>query len=238
VTNRFLVTWRHRATQRTHPVGQLIAELEEYTFSYLPHVERIAGFRPFVNFPDSTREYRSSRLFPFFSQRVMSPRRPDYQFYVAALGLSVDASPLEVLGRAGGQRKGDTVQVVLEPNIAADGTVDHTFLLSGARHAPGDAPGLIDQLNQGDVLIIRPDSANAVNPDARYICTTHGEPIGWVPDALLDTVKEVMTSDYRLTATRANGREWPSHVRVVVRLRGVVPPTFQPFTSLSSLARA
>lgn len=236
--NRFLVTWRNRATQRTHPVGLLTADHEDYRFSYLPGVEQIAGFRPFVNFPDPTREYRSPRLFPFFSQRVMNPRRPDYQSYVAALGLSTDASPLDILGRASGQRKGDTVQVLLEPRVRADGTIDHTFLLSGARHAPGDGPGLIDRLNQGDALTIRPQPANKVNPDAHLICTADGDPIGWVPDALLETVKEIMANDYRLTASQVNGREWPSHLRVVARLRGSVPPAFEPFKSLSSMACA
>lgn len=236
--SRFLVTWRNRATGRTHPVGLLTATSQDYRFSYLPDVEGLADFRPFVNFPDPIREYRSSRLFPFFSQRVMNPRRPDYQAYVAALGLPADASPLDVLGRTNGQRKGDTVQVILEPMIRADGSVEHAFLLSGARHAPGDAPALIDRLSPEEALTVRPQHDNNVNPDAHFICTEAGDPIGWVPDALLELVREVIASDFRLTATQVNDREWPSHMRVVVRLCGSVPPGFGPFRSLSSLACA
>jgi hypothetical protein len=236
--SRFLVTWRSRVTGRSHPVGFLTANSRDYRFSYLPDVADLEDFRPFVNFPDLSRPYQSSRLFPFFSQRVMNSRRPDYQAYVAALGLPADASPVDVLGRAGGQRKGDTVQVILEPTIGADGAVDHTFLLSGARHAPGDAPALIDRLREGEPLTIRPQGDNKVNPDAHLICTTHGDPLGWVPDALLATVQEIMANDYGLTVAQVNGPEWPSYLRVVLRLRGTVPPGFEPFTSLASWACA
>lgn len=236
--SRFLVTWRSRATERTHPVGLLVDSPHDFTFRYLANVQDIAEFRPFVNFPDPKREYRSSHLFPFFSQRVMNPRRPDYSAYIAALGLPEDASPVEVLGRASGQRKGDTVQVILEPSIRAGGAVDYTFLLSGARYAPGDAPAVIDTLRQGAALTIRPQLDNEVNPHAHLICTTGGDPIGWVPDALLHMVQEVVSSHFRLTAVQVNGRDWPSHLRVVVHLRGTLPPGFEPFRSLSSLACA
>lgn len=236
--DRFLVTWRSRASGRTHPVGLLRASGEDHAFSYLPEVAAIPDFRPFINFPEYTRVYHSARLFPFFSQRVMHQRRPDYLAYVAALGLPADSSPLQVLGRSNGQRKGDTVQVILEPAIDPDGGLDHAFLLSGARHAPGDAPGVIDHLPEGSALTIRSQSDNQVNPHAQLICTANGEPIGWVPDALLDTVQAVRTGDYQLVAMQVNGRQWPSHMRVVLRLRGSVPPAFQAFTSLSSLACA
>ena len=235
--SRFLVTWRSRDTGRTYPVGLLVVGSSDYRFSYLPGVASIEDFREFVNFPDFDRDYRASRLFPFFSQRVMDPRRPDYPAYVSALGLTVDASDLDVLARAGGQRKGDTVQVILEPTIGVGGAVDHYFLLSGARHAPGDAPALIDGLEQGAALTVRPQPENLVNPNAHLICTTLDQPLGWVPDALLDLAQEVIATDYRLTAAHVNGRQWPSHLRVVARLQGTVPPSFEPFRFLTSLTR-
>ena len=236
--SRFLVTWRSRTTERTTPVGVLISGGQDFLFSYLPTVAHLEDFRAFVNFPDLKREYRSSELFPFFSQRVMDRRRPDHQAYVAALGLPADASVIDVLGRASGQRKGDTVQVILEPTVEPDGSVHHAFLLSGTRYAPGDAPSVIDALQQGADLTFRPQPENLVNPDAQLICESHGQALGWVPDALLGFVQEVITNDYRLTATQVNGPEWPNHLRVVAQLRGSVPPGFVPFDSLISLAPA
>ena len=236
--NRFLVTWRSRVTQRTHPVGVLTAAPEDYRFEYLSDVGQIEDFRAFVNFPDLSREYRSNRLFPFFSQRVMDPRRSDYKAYIAALGLAENASQVDVLGRASGARKGDTVQVILEPRIAPDGGVDHTFLLSGVRHAPGNAPAAIDQLTSGARLTIREQPENRVNPQALLVCTTEDQVLGWVPDALLDFVHQVVSGHYQLTASRVNGSEWPSQLRVVVNLKGNVPTDFEPLEPLAPLARA
>jgi hypothetical protein len=233
--NRFLVTWRDRSVPRTYPVGVLLADEAGYGFTYLPAAESTPGFRPFVNFPDLGRRYRSSTLFPFFAQRVMDQRRPDHPAYLQALGLAPDAIETDVLGRANGQRKGDTVQVILEPHVDPNGDVDHVFLVSGVRHAPGNPESKAEHLGVGDGLTLRAEPNNPSNPSALLVCTPPGDPIGWSPDALLHLAHQVIKNSYRLNVVRVNGADWPSHLRVIVRLTGSVSPGFEPFPSLVTL---
>jgi len=227
---RFLVTWRNRSLGRTFDVGLLTAAADGFAYSYLPGTASVPGFRPFVNFPDLDRQYRSPRLFPFFSQRIMEPRRPDYLTYLQALALPADATSLDVLGRTNGQRKGDSVHVVREPDVADDGRVDHVFLVSGGRHAVVDGEGAWRTLSAADPLTTRPEPTNPANPEALQIwAPTVASPLGWVPDALIRFVGEVSASPHRLTVERLNGEDWPAHLRTVVRLVGVVPIGFEPF---------
>jgi hypothetical protein len=236
--SRFLVTWRDRTVRRTYPVGLLIASEAGFGFSYLPAAATTPGFRPFVNFPDLGRDYRASTLFPFFTQRVMDRRRPDHSDYLQALGLGESATEIDVLGRSNGQRKGDTVQVILEPQIDADGGVDHVFLVSGVRHAPGDPENKAEHLGAGDPLTLQAEPRNPSNPEAMLVCTTQGDPLGWVPDALLHLAHEIAKGNYQLTVVRVNGADWPSHLRVIVRLTGAVSPGFVPFPSIGALTAA
>ena len=227
--SRFLVTWRDRSLPRTYPVGVLVANKAGFGFFYLPTAATTPDFQPFVNFPELGRDYRSSTLFPFFAQRVMDRRRPDHSDYLQALGLGESATDIDVLDRSIGQRKGDTVQVILEPQIDLDGGVDHVFLVSGVRHMPGDPESKVEHLKAGDCLTLQPEPTNPSNPDALLVCTAQGDPLGWVPDALLHFAHEVGKGSHQLTIVRVNGADWPSHLRVLVRLRGTVLPGFEPF---------
>lgn len=236
--SRFLVTWRDRSRRRSYAVGVLIVNEVDFHFSYLPAAATTPDFRPFVNFPELGIDYRSSTLFPFFSQRVMDRRRPDHAAYVQALGLAEDATDADVLGRSNGQRKGDTVHVILEPQIDSEGGVDHVFLVSGVRHAPENPEGKLKHLHAGDPLTLQAEPENVWNGDAVLVCTAQGDPLGWVPDALLHMIHEVTETTYRLTVLRVNDADWPSHLRVIVRLHGSVSPGFQPFPSIGARASA
>jgi hypothetical protein len=234
--SRFLVTWRSRLTQRTYPVGTLIAG-SGFEFSYLSNLELPEDFREFVNFPDLTQTYRSRALFPFFAQRLMDSRRSDYAPYVAALGLPPRATELDVLGRAGGRRKGDTVEVVAEPDVSDTGAVDHLFLVRGISHLPGSDAAL-QQVSIDAQMQVVAQLDNQVNPEALQVGAPDGQSVGWVPDALLHLAHKVIERDYQLIVHRLNGPDWPSHMRLVVRLLGNVPPGFEPFGPVMSNQRA
>jgi hypothetical protein len=226
---RFLVTWRHRDLRRSWPVGVLTAEHGGYLFSYLPTSATTPGFVPFPNFPALGRVYESRELFPFFSQRVMDPRRSDYEPYLRALALPPDASAVDVLGRANGQRKGDSVLVVREPTIGLSGSLDHSFLVSGVRHVPVFPGAALERLRDGAELRLRAEPANPTNPAAMHVLGPDNVVLGWVPDALAATAQEASRSDYVLSVLRVNDETWPGHLRLVVRLRGHVSADFDPF---------
>jgi len=40
------------------------------------------GFAPLLAFPDFKKDYQSNELFPLFKNRVISPKRTDFQEYI------------------------------------------------------------------------------------------------------------------------------------------------------------
>ncbi|HST67934.1 MAG TPA: hypothetical protein VLM05_22380 [Mycobacteriales bacterium] len=218
---RLLLVWQDPDTRAFVPVGALTAEPDDsFTFRYLRRAERHDSFRPLASFPRLREIYRFVDLPPFFGNRVMSPRRPDYPDHLRALSLTEDtATPFEMLARTGGARATDTFHVVAEPAVEADGLVRTRFLAHGVRHIDG-AGQRIERLSSGDRLRLRPDTANAVNPQALLVDAVAGEPVGWVPDWMLDTVRRLTAADpsYDLTVDVANGPAAPAHLRLLCLL--------------------
>jgi hypothetical protein len=107
-----IVAWQHPETRLIAPVGLLEhGRGLGYRFRYLRRASTVEGFLPFLSFPEWQRTYTSQHLFPLFSQRIMSPRRPDFSQFLHQLHLNEDATPWEQLARSEGRRTGATVQV-------------------------------------------------------------------------------------------------------------------------------
>lgn len=225
---RLGVAWRRGSNPAViSPVGILCSDGGEYSFRYLRTVEGLVDFRPLLGFPDVRATYRSTKLFPFFAQRVMDRRRPDFPEYLAQLHLPPTASEFDVLARSGGKRKGDTVQVAEEPEVGPEGDVQYDFLLRGARYAPSvdeDPAGrALDRLQTSDLLRLVPEPTNPVNPDALLVLSADGHRVGWVPDLLVYFAAEASQAPgSSLRVLQTNGPDAPLHLRVVARLSGRV----------------
>jgi hypothetical protein len=214
----FVVVWQHPETRIFTRIGRLQVRPDGYVFRYAEAAADVAGFEPFLAFPDLSRTYRSEDLFPFFSNRVLSARRPDYPIYLERLGLDV-ADPVEILARSGGGRATDTVHLVPEPVLTPAGFVELRFLASGVRHADPDGAHL-GTVSAGDVLAVRDDADNDVNPLALLLDNASGAPVGWVPDYLLDTVRGLREShDIQVIAEVVNPSDTPAHLRLLCQLR-------------------
>ncbi|MDP5185499.1 hypothetical protein QOZ88_22935 [Blastococcus sp. BMG 814] len=212
-------------------MGKLSSDSHEYSFTYLPGAAAVEGFRPFIAFPEFNRQYQSARLWAFFALRTMDPHRPDYLRYLTWLGLESGADPLDVLSRSGGERKGDSVQLVERPAIAPGGSTSSVFLARGARYATrqhGSAPS-VDALREGDPLRIKTDTGNPANPRALYLTDRIGSPFAWVPDLLIRYVEALVSKGGELKVLRNNGPECPWHLRVLVSAHGSLPPNCEPF---------
>lgn len=225
---RFLVTWRDGATPPgLHAVGALLADGGSYTFRYLVDAWRAPGFRPFPGLGDLERTYRSPTLFLFFADRVMDRRRPEYDGYLRALDLPPHASLEDVLARSEGVLKGDRVAVVEEPAVGQGGSTSHVFVVRGLRFAvpdPGRREALLAALEPNVPVSVRDDTSNPVNPEALHLVAPSGEPFGWVPDALVHYVRNVLaTPGGTVVVQRRNGSELPPHIRLLVRVSGVLP---------------
>lgn len=224
-----IVAWQHPDDRTISPVGRLEhGPGLGYRFRYLISAPQVAGFQPFLTFPDWAGDYRSPNLFPLFSQRIMSPRRPDYSQYLRQLHLDADASPWEQMARAEGRRHGDTVQVLPIPTVDEDGTSTSYFLAHGVRHVVGSA---FPPLSPGDALELRPDPGNRYNPAARLILDVGGTALGYVPDLLLEHVVALeLAGPVDLRVEHVNGPDAPPHLRLLVRLHGAVPTGYVPMS--------
>lgn len=227
---RLLVTEKRNVGDLYRPVGFLEAREVEgrslYSFAYLREASQRPDFRPLLGFSDANTVYRSEGLFPLFAERIMDPRRPDRPRFLAALDLSEEAGPLEVLARSGGRRMGDGILLIPVPRVDVQGHTSCVFLVHGVRHIPG-APERIEALHAGDALRLEPQPENPVSPHALLVTEDHAEPLGWVPDALLSFVHQVR--DRRLTVVRVNPSDVGTRLRLLVRLEGRVDPGVQPF---------
>lgn len=220
-TQRLYVVWQNPQTRRFARVGHLDVRLDEaeYIFSYEADADEVEGFAGFAAFPDLGHRYRSDELFPFFTNRVLSPRRPEYDDYLDALGLGdADPSPVEILARSGGGRATDTVHVVPAPRVTDDGQHVFRFLASGIRHVEG-ASERLERLEPGTELELRAEPDNPVRENALLLDVAKQEPVGYVPDYLLDVVDAYREAgDISVYAEQVNPRDVPAHVRLLCRL--------------------
>lgn len=231
---RLAVAWQHRELRSIQPVGLLAKVDQTYEFCYVRNAASLPGFAPFVGFPKLDQRYRSDRLFPLFSQRVMDPRRPDYGRFIRSLDLSADATPWEQLARSEGRRSGDTILVFPEPVVRQGGATHCNFLVHGIRHMIRENATVeerLRRLSKGDSLVLIPQPANPVNRRALLTADIDTVPLGWIPDLLLDYVHAVRdTNSYELHVQQINGPQAPIHLRLLVRLSGRVPPGFRAFS--------
>ena len=231
---RLAVAWQHPTTRAIEPVGILECDEAGYRFCYVRNALNIEGFRHLLGFPDLHRTYESTRLFPLFAQRVMDARRPDYGRYLSQLRLPEGAEPFELLGRSGGHRKGDTIQLCPEPEVAPNGSTRSIFLVNGIRHVLAADPAAEQRyasLRPGERLILVDEPDNDWNNRAILVSARDGRRLGWVPDLLLDYVHTVRSQgELSLVLEHVNDPDAPPHLRLLVRLNGHVPVGYRPFS--------
>jgi hypothetical protein len=230
---RLVVTWQHPDKRLIEPIGVLDYDGHLYRFGYIRHALSVRDFRPLLGFTDLYREYASDKLFPLFAQRVMDPRRPDYERYVRRLGLDEDSSPWEQIARSQGRRQGDTIQLLPEP-VNEHGVITGRFLVHGVRYVPGPSRMLdgravqvdseqveeaLAALRPGDALGIVSEPDNQVNSLALMVLAEHHTPVGWIPNLLLEDMHRLMArADVSVTVEHVNGPDAPWHLRLLARL--------------------
>ncbi|MBN9139244.1 MAG: hypothetical protein J0H23_00295 [Micrococcales bacterium] len=246
---RLVVCWQHPLTRAVEEIGLLTFDGSAYRFQYLERARTVDGFQPLIGFDDFGEAYESDELFPFFAQRVMDPRRPDYIRFVE--GLSVDPddedSPWELLARTRGKREGDTIQLFPAPRVSEHGW-ECSFLVHGTRHMTlktvpiGDEmrgkysseqfEEILSGLAPGDPLQLQPEPANEWTDSALLVLDAGGHPLGYVPNLLLEAVQNALTNgDVHLFVERVNPPEAGWHLRVLARLDA---ESDQPFDFFSS----
>jgi hypothetical protein len=233
VIRRLAVTWQHPVRRSVHPVGLLEYDGASYRFRYIRNVEHVVDLDHLLGFPDRCRNYSAEHLFPLFAQRVMDPRRPDYDRYLTALSLNGQASPWEQLARSGGRRAGDTIQLFPEPTVDEHGWTTCLFLAHGIRHIAAEddqVEAALAALAPGTPLRLVDEPDNVANNRAVLVSTIDGRRLGYVPDFLLDHLAAVRGGgDATVRVVHVNGPEAPWHLRLLCRLDGRAWPGYVPF---------
>lgn len=236
--DRLLVAWQNPETRKIALVGLLERAAGQYCFRYLRAAVGTPGFRPFLGFDDLRRRYVSERLFPLFRQRVMDHDRPDFDRYLDTLGLSETSSPLAVLGRSGGSRAGDSIFLLREPEVSADGRTRSMFFVHGVRHQEG-AAARIAQLRRGEPLRLLREPDNKVNPRAVLVAADGDQVLGWVPDLLADYVQHALSMGMpAVRVSQVNDEDTPPNLRLLVEFSGQLQLGYQPFGALADDALA
>ncbi|MGH3688038.1 MAG: hypothetical protein ACRDRU_15540 [Pseudonocardiaceae bacterium] len=227
------VAWQHPDERSVRPVGLLQYDGQTHEFFYLHAVSEVHDFRPFLNFPDLARIYRSADLFPMFSQRVMSARRPDYTQYLRQLDLVGGATPWEQLARTEGKLASDTIQLIPEPEVDGKGRTKSQFLVAGIRHQIKDEHQrdlILSRLKRGDKLQLVEEPGDPVNPRAVLVSTRDQVALGWVPNMLVDYVHDVRDGGpFSVEVAHVNGPDAPSHMRLLALIEGQLEPGCHPF---------
>ena len=217
-----LVAWQHPQTRTYLLLGRATASADgHFEFEYFPEVEKNVNFRAIPGFGDSGRTYSSTTLFPFFSTRIMSTRRPDRPEWLHKLHVREDAQPFEILAHSFGKRVADTYEIFAEPEVDfAAGTMGFSVPVHGLRYMSAEAKAWVDKsLRRGDTLDVLPEPGNPKDSRAQGIWAG-GQMLGFVPAPVLDYLDLMKRpGTFSAEVERVNPESDGTHLRVVMSLR-------------------
>ena len=233
-SRELVVTWEHPESRVISPVALLGFDGDRYSFEYIDSAASVVGFKPLLGFPEFGMEYTSEDLFPLFQQRVMDPKRPDFQRYVSELGLVDETSPWEQIYRSGGAREGDTLQLFPVPEFS-EGTWTSAFLVHGMRHlltksvpvdgvqrgsySPEEIESVLSELKPGEPLELVSEETNDYTNLALLVTTEGRLPLGYVPTFLLFGLKPAHDQGrVKVLVEHVNPLEAGWHMRLLARM--------------------
>ena len=224
--------WQDAAQSRAwFPVGRLDAVLNRPSFRFR-HVKgakrarETGGFDLVPGFGDLHGDYASPVLFPVFQNRVMSPRRPDFEDYVKGLGLdpAVDPAvdPTSLLVVDGGRRVTDFFEVFPKLVKSDDGSFVCRFFLHGFDHTNAAARERMESLEPGERLNVTLDLTNPTKQPAVQILTLDYYMLGWSPRYFAHDLMMALAEspgEYEARVVRLNPVPYPFSQRVLVEMR-------------------
>lgn len=173
------VLWLDEQTARRWIIGRLSRTDDgQFSFSYDAQAVDAAkvGFRPLPEFPDLRMRYASPYLFSTFSQRIPSPRRPDYPRLLQKWDVRDATDLLAILAKSGGLQMTDRLE--LAEYRPEEDVLDRPleFRVAGRRYTSKTV-----SLVEGTRLTLKRDSANEHDPCAIQVLAHDGTIVGYVP---------------------------------------------------------
>jgi hypothetical protein len=222
------------------PIGRLDYSNGEYTFHYLNGMERARSIQmlDLPDFPNLYHVYRSKVLFPFFGNRLFSPRRSDFPGFLDSIAIQGVGSPLlqlEVLGRSEGRRMIDRFRLFLKPKRVKNEFEIHCFTSGlGRRLSEEDLSTLPNLVKEGDRLTIRIESENHYDKNALVYFTESDHFMGYMPAHYASELQPLLRAGTPITTEviRVNRLPLKSAPDILlVKITGQWPSDWHPFES-------
>jgi hypothetical protein len=245
--NTLFVAMQDQESRGWAPVARLRREHGQYRFVYTRGCRQVPEFEAFGRLDDLSAEYVSHELFPLFANRVLPKVRPEYQRYMDWLGLNpVEADVLEELGRTGGIRATDGLELISCPEPTEDRRYEIRFFARGVRHLGAGAQVTIGQLEVGERLYLMRDVQNEADGLALMLRTDDPvQLVGYVPryySADLSRLLDMVGPQEIAVYVDGVNNDAPSQYRLRCRVTAAWPegfaaceaPEFQPISTPSA----
>lgn len=218
------VAWQDPDERDWHVIGRLDLDGDVYRFQYTNGCKKSNNFIPFSGMFDLNKVYFSKNLFPIFSNRVLSPKRPEYEKFLSWMGLDGGkATTMDLLVRSGGIRGTDRLELfpLLEENEHAD--IEYEFFVHGNRYLPESSSKRLSSLSQGEKLMACLDIQNSYDENAIYL-RTEDEPelLGYVPRYLAKELAPILKTNPRSICFHVSlvSDDAPTEYKLLCQLRG------------------
>ena len=238
------VAWQDKGVSRQwFPVGRLDADVEDnkYRFRYVGGAKRAAkevGFPLIVAFPRIDEDYKSTRLFSTFDNRVIRPSRPDFKTYLDSLALAEDSDPIDMMAVTGGYRMTDSYEVFPRISKKSNGSFSCRFFLHGGKHVSPAAQDRLNYLSANEDLYLALELTNPLGERAVQIQTTDYHMIGWAPRYLAHDLSVALVGPRgsgKARVVQVNEMPVASERRILIEMSGnlgdhepMSGPDFQP----------
>jgi len=234
--NVIFIAWQDPESRQWAPVGRLSKENNEFSFVYTKGAEEVPNFKPFGRMQDLHAIYKSDKLFPLFSNRVLPKSRPEYEDYMDWLGLTQsNYNEMEELSRTAGLKATDSLELYPCPLPTSKNTYELFFFSRGLRHMHSESQERANDLREGERLYLMPDIQNSYDSLALMLRT--GDPVslvGYAPRYYSAEVGELIKANNQenvvVTVEKVN-KNAPLQYRVLCKLKTKWPSNFIPCSS-------
>lgn len=228
------VAWQQPDSKEWIPVARLEFNGSTYAFSYTQGIFRAKNFRPFSGLRKIDSMYESPKIFPLFSNRLISKSRPEFNDYLRWLGLSdMKDDPMGMLALTGGIRGTDSIELFQPPAVSEQGEYKLEFFSRGLSHLPRAAIERIASLQKGERIFLMLDPQNDFDTNAVAMRTgTPSTFLGYCPKYYAQDLSTLLADpECRLMVTvKCVSIDAPSNMRLLCSVTADVPDVFAPLS--------
>lgn len=229
------VIWRDPQTTMLEPVAKVCFSEEKYWLSYTKGALN-TRFSAFPRMDLKEKKYSSTDLFPFFKNRLISDRRPEFQKLLSWLDMDkARYDPLELLSVTGGTKKTDNFRVVKTPLKTEDNKYRIKFFVSGIAYTSTEAKEAILNLSRGESLSYEfENNKNDLNA-ITIACEKSSLKLGYYPRYLNEDLKKLINLNSSGLAPSIKvikvNPDAPDQYRLLCETISDWPKNFKPFES-------